>query len=191
MKIAKAVAMIWLSTLVLLTSGCSKSPPSESEQEQDKTKEPAKCTAAAPKAIQEDSKLIIIANQANYELAKDVIKFIETRGVPILNITPSEFDTYKKSKHLLILGGPNETGRLGEIAREMLSKEEQDWASQMGNKKMYLKMDKWREEQYILVFAGYDGNATYRALINNKDKWWAYISSWFDIELSHEEIYGY
>jgi len=130
-------------------------------------------------------------NQANYELAKDVIKFIETRGVPILNITLSEFDTYKKSKHLLILGGPNETGRLGEIAREMLSKEERDWASQVGNKKMYLKMDKWREEQYILVFAGYDGNATYRALINNKDKWWVYISSWFDIELSHEEIYGY
>jgi len=143
---------------------------------------------------EEQLDLIVIANRETYKLAEGVIQFMEGRGVPVLHVTASEFKEkpdYRKEKYIVILGGPNESNGIGSITKEVLSQEEQEWVSKVGNKKMYLKVDKWCKGQYILVFAGYDRDATYRALINSKDKWWGYISSWFDIELTHEELYGY
>ncbi len=162
-------------------------PPAAEEPKVEKTPsaEPAK------EASKEKGKLIIVTNAANYELDKDVINFIATRGVPIERVSPADFEKYKTEKYILVLGGPNDGDGLGGIVKELLSADEVNYVNQMGNRKLCLKTNKWSGDQYVLVIAGYDADATFRELVNGKDKWWGYISSWFNIELSHDEVYGY
>jgi cellobiose-specific phosphotransferase system component IIB len=163
----------------------ASAPVEEPKAEQSTAKEPSKATA------NEKGKLIIVTNEVNYELDKDVINFIATRGVPIERVSPVDFGKYKGEKYILVLGGPNDDEGLGDIVKEVLSTDEVNYVNQMGNRKLYLKTNKWSGDQYVLVIAGYDADATFRELVNGKDKWWGYISSWFNIELSHDEVYGY
>ena len=142
-------------------------------------------------AAEAGTKLVIVANQANYDLSKPVIEFIKTRGVEVLNVDASKCKKYKKAKYMVLLAGPNEDDGTGSMAKTLLDESESKWASQMGNKEMYLKTNKWADEQYILVFAGPDANASFRALVNNKNQWWSYLRKWFNIEPTHEEVYGY
>jgi len=155
---------------------------------------------AAQQSTPEQTRLIVVANEEAYKLAQGVINFIKGRGVSVLHVTASEFNEYKtnkekpnyrKEKYILILGGLNEPNGIGDVIKEVLTQEEVEWASKVGNKKMYLKTDKWSKGQYILVFAGYDRKAAYKALVNNKDDWWGYMRGWFDIEPTDEELYGY
>jgi hypothetical protein len=147
--------------------------------------------AVQTEQIKEDSRLIMVSNDAVYALTDPIIKFIETRGVPVLRLSAAEFEKYKTSKYIALLGGPNTSDGVGNVAKQLLAPDEQGLMAQTGNKKMYLKTNKWADEQYILVFAGFDDAAVYRLMINTKEQWWAYISSWFNIELTHEEVYGY
>jgi len=157
-------------------------------------------TFAAQQSTPEKPRLIVVASEEAYKLSQGVINFIKGRGVPVLHVTTSEFNEYKtnkekpdyrKEKYILILGGANESNGTGDLIKEVLTQEEVEWVSKTGNKKMYLKTDKWCKSQYILVFAGYDIKATYKALVDNKDDWWAYMRGWFDIEPTDEELYGY
>jgi len=186
----KTIAVIAVACLLatLAITGCNEAV--STEKIMDKVPAPA-CKKAATEQIKEDSKLIVVSNKATYDLSEPVLKFIETRGVPVLRLTADKFDAYKSSKYIVLLGGPNASEGVGCFAKQLLSSEEQSEMTQMGNKKMYLKTNKWADEQYILVFAGFDDNAAYRVLVNSKDQWWCYISSWFNIELTHEEVYGY
>jgi len=142
-------------------------------------------------AAKEKDKLIVITNEANYERSKDVVNFIATRGITIERIAPADFEKYKTEKYILILGGPNDDEGLGDVVKQVLTADEVSFVSQTGNKNLYLKLNKWSEKQNMLVIAGYDPDATFREFVNSKDKWWGYISSWFNIELSHDEVYGY
>jgi hypothetical protein len=160
-------------------------PAKEPKAEETPAAEPAK------EASKEKGKLIVVTNEANYEKDKDVINFIATRGVAIERISPADFDKYKSEKYILVLGGPGEGEGLGDIVKQLLSPDEVSFVSQMGNKELYLKTDKYSSGQQIIVIAGCDADATFRQFVNSKDKWWGYISSWFNIELSHDEVYGY
>jgi len=162
-------------------------PPTVEEPKAEETPaaEPAK------EASKEKGKLIVVTNEANYEKDKDVINFIATRGVNIERVRPADFEKYKAEKYILVLGGPGEGEGLGDIVKQLLSADEVNFVSQMGNKELYLKTDKYSSGQQIIVIAGCDADATFRQFVNSKDKWWGYISSWFNIELSHDEVYGY
>ncbi len=142
-------------------------------------------------AAEAGTKLIVIANQANYDLSKPVIDFIKTRGVDILNVDASKCRMYKKAKYMILLASPNDDDATGCMVKTLLDESESKWASQMGNKEMYLKTNKWADEQYILIFAGPDAKASFRVLVNNKNQWWSYLRKWFNIEPTHEEVYGY
>jgi len=185
MKLRRVIIAITIVTLVLLVFTGTIIAQESTEKQQVKEEQP---------------NLLVVADKETYKLAEGVIQFMEGRNVPILHVTASEFNEYKtnkekpdyrKEEYIVIVGSPNEPNGIGDIVKEVLTQEEQEWVSKVGNKKMYLKADKWSKGQYILVFAGYDRSASYRVLVNNKDKWWGYISSWFDIELTHEELYGY
>lgn len=160
-------------------------PPDEPKTAETPAAEPAKEAAKAK------GKLIVVTNEANYEKDKDILNFISTRGVTIERITLADFEKYKTEKSILILGGPNDSDGLGDIVKQTLSPDEANFVSQTGNKNLYLKANKWGDGQNVLIVAGYDTDATFRELVNSKDKWWGYISSWFNIELSHDEVYGY
>jgi len=212
MKIRTAIQALIIIAVAGLLISCSKKPdsgrkaaPAETRSAQPpatqvkttpapvetpKTQE-APAAQPAKEAAKEKGKLIVVTNEANYEKDKDVINFIATRGVTIERIAPSDFEKYKAEKYILVLGGPNEGDGLGDIAKQLLSPDEVNFVSQMGNKGLYLKMDKYSSAQQIIVIAGCDADATFRQFVNSKDKWWGYISSWFNIELSHDEVYGY
>jgi cellobiose-specific phosphotransferase system component IIB len=212
----KVTQLLTVIAVVSLFAGCGEKPctsgvcrkivvkaPCEAKAEMPAAKETASAPVEEPKTeeisaagssketAKEKGKLIVVTNEVNYELDKDVISFISTRGVPIERISPADFGKYKTEKYILVLGGPNDGDGLGAIVKEVLSADEVNYVNQMGNRKLYLKTNKWSDDQYILVIAGYDADATFRELVNGKDKWWGYISSWFNIELSHDEVYGY
>ncbi len=168
-----------------LATASVPAPVEEPKAEQVSATEPSKATT------KEKGKLIIVTNIVNYELDKDVINFIATRGVPIERVSPADFEKYKTEKYILVLGGPGESEGLGDIVRQLLSADEVNFVNQMGNKELYLKTDKFSPGQQIIVIAGCDADATFRQFVNSKDKWWGYVSSWFNIELSHDEVYGY
>ncbi len=153
--------------------------------------EQVSATGPSKETTKEKGKLIIVTNTINYELDKDVINFIATRGVAIERVSPADFEKYKTEKYILVLGGPGESEGLGDIVKQLLSADEVSFVNQMGNKELYLKTDKFSPGQQIIVIAGCDADATFRQFVNSKDKWWGYISSWFNIELSHDEVYGY
>ena len=168
---------------------CSKAP-APAPVEEPKT-ETAPTAEPAKEAVKAKGKLIVVTNETNYEKDKDVINFIATRGVAVERIAPADFEKYKTEKYILVLGGPGEGEGLGDIVKQLLSPDEVNFVSQMGNKELYLKTDKYSSGQQIIVIAGCDADATFRQFVNSKDKWWGYISSWFNIELSHDEVYGY
>ena len=156
-------------------------PAEEPKAEETPAAEPAK----------EKGRLIVVTNKANYEMNKDVINFIATRGVTVERITPADFEKNKTEKYILVLGGPGEGEGLGDVVKQLLIADEVNFVSQMGNKELYLKTGKYVSGQQIIVIAGFDADATFRQFVNSKDKWWGYVSSWFSIELSHDEVYGY
>ncbi len=139
----------------------------------------------------QETSLIVVANDINYELAQPWVTFMKSENIPFKRIQPSEFEQYKKEKYIAILGGPNDADETGSIVKQILAKEEFEWVSQPGNGKMYLKNDIWNNGQNILVFAGPTKEASARARTNSREKWIGYLSKWFDIELSAEAVYGY
>jgi len=169
---------------------CTKSPAS-GEAAPLSVAEPKTEEIPATKPAKEKGKLIVVTDEANYQLNKDILSFISTRGVSVERMAPADFEKYKSEKYLLVLGGPSEGENLGNVVKQLLSPDEVAFVSQTGNKELYLKTDKYSSGQQIIVIAGYDSNATFRQFVNSKDKWWGYISSWFNIELSHDEVYGY
>jgi hypothetical protein len=210
MKTVKVLQVIIAGLLLGLAAGCEKKTdlgqkatacetPAASAESKPAPVAPAPAVAEkapAAEAVKEKKekkadKLIVVTNETNYQLDKDILNFITTRGVPLERVVPADFEKYKGEKCILVLGGPNDAEGLGDAVKQLLSPQEVEFVSQMGNKELYLKTDKWSSGQYILVIAGCDADATYRQFVNSKDKWWGYISSWFNIELSHDEVYGY
>ena len=151
----------------------------------------AVCLAFAYPVDAQQSRLIIVANDANYELAQPWINLLQGESVPFLRIKASEFEKYKKEKYFAILGGPNEIEGIGDIVKQVLTKEEIDFVSQPGNSKMYLKNDVWQSGQRVIVFAGGTKEAAARARTSTRERWIGYLNDWFDTQISSEALVGY
>ena len=131
-------------------------------------------------AVAQEHRLVIVTNDANYELAQFWINFLKAESVPLIRIKASEMDKYKKEKYLAILGGPNETEGIGDIVNQLLTKEEVNFVSQPGNSKMYLKSDVWAEGQRVIIFAGATKADVERARRNSLEKWMESLNDWFN-----------
>jgi hypothetical protein len=135
--------------------------------------------------------LIVVANDESYKLAENWIEFLRNESVPYRQTKPAEFDKYKKEKFIAILGGPNESGGVGEIVKQVLTKEEQEFVSKPGSSRMYLKENIFAQGQKILVFAGADRELAGKARVSNRSKWIDYLNAWFNIDISSAGLAAY
>ena len=135
--------------------------------------------------------LIILANDESYKASENWIEFLRNESVPYRQTKPAEFDKYKKEKFIAILGGPNESGGVGEVVKQVLTKEEQEFVSKPGSSRMYLKESTFAPGQKILVFAGADREAAGKARVSNRSKWIDYLNAWFNIDISSAGLAAY
>lgn len=142
-------------------------------------------------AAQEGRQLIVVANDPSYELASAWVNFLKTESVPFTRITPSDFEKYKKEKNIVILGGPTEPDGIGEIVKQALTKEEQDYVSEQGRFRMYIKNGVWVPGQNVMVFAGYDRQAASKARSVSRQKWIPIFNDWLGIDISEAGIVAY
>jgi hypothetical protein len=80
---------------------------------------------------------------------------------------------------------------VGEIVKQLLTEEEQNWVGNPGNSRMYLKENVWREGQMVLIFAGSDKEAAVKARTANRAKWIGYLNDWFNIDISTAGLAAY
>jgi hypothetical protein len=142
-------------------------------------------------AAQEKRQLIVVANDPSYELASAWVNFLNTESVPFTRIIPSDFEKYKKEKNIVILGGPTEPEGVGEIVKQALTKEEQDYVSEQGHFRMYIKYNVWAPEQNVMVFAGSDRQAASQARQVSRQKWIPIFNDWLGIDISETGIIAY
>ncbi len=135
--------------------------------------------------------LIIVANDESYKLSENWIEFLRNESVPFKQTRPAEFEKYKNEKFIAILGGPSESGGVGEIVKQVLTKEEQEFVSKPGSYRMYLKENVFVQEQRILVFAGADREAAGKARVSNRSRWIDFLNVWFNIDISSAGLTAY
>ena len=135
--------------------------------------------------------LIIVANDESYKVAENWIEFLRNESVPYKQTKPADFEKNKKEKFIAILGGPSESGGVGEIVKQVLTKEEQEFVSKPGSSRMYLKENTFAPGQKILVFAGADREAAGKARVANRAKWIDYLNAWFNIDISSAGLTAY
>lgn len=140
---------------------------------------------------QEKRQLIVVANDPSYELASAWVNFLNTESVPFKRIKPNDFEKYKNEKNIVILGGPNEPEGVGEIVKQALTKEEQDYFSEEGRFRMYIKYNVWAPEQNVMIFAGSDRQAAAKARQVSRQKWIPIFNDWLGIDISETGIIAY
>jgi hypothetical protein len=140
---------------------------------------------------QEGRQLIVVANDQSYELASAWVNFLNNESVPFTRIMPSDFEKYKKEKNIVILGGPTEPDGVGEIVKQALTQEEQDYVGEEGRFRMYIRYNVWAPEQNVMVFAGYDRQAAAKARTVSRQKWISVFNDWLGIDISEAGIVAY
>ncbi|MBW1999102.1 MAG: hypothetical protein JRJ29_14205 [Deltaproteobacteria bacterium] len=126
--------------------------------------------------------LIVVASKATYEASQKWVDFLTLHEVPLKHITPQEFNKYKKSPFIVLMGGIDEPDGIMALAKEVLSEDEFRYIAQKGNGEMYLKFKVWDPMQTVIVFAGSDGAAAEAARKKNRKVWWDTFISWFDLD---------
>lgn len=135
--------------------------------------------------------LIVVANDQSFDLASAWVNFLKNESVPFTRIMPSDFEKYKNEKNIVILGGPTEPDGVGEIVKQALTKEEQDYVSEEGRFKMYIKYNVWAKEQNVMIFAGSDSKTAAKARTVSRQKWIPIFNDWLGIDISETGILAY
>lgn len=127
-------------------------------------------SVASAQAGEGKAKIVLLANDIDYELAEDFFGFLGNKGMEVTRITAEDFTADKKEKFIVILGGPDAYDGVGEIVKKVLSDEEEKYLREKGNRKMYVKTNVWRKGQVVHVIAGSDRNETKKAHEENREK---------------------
>ncbi len=115
----------------------------------------------------EKPKIVVLASSIDFGLAIDFFRFLRDKGVELIHTDASNFDKYKEENFIIILGGPDAYEGVGEIVREYLTVEEQNWLRQEDNRKMFVKT---KDRQLICIIAGSDRDMTKKAEEENQEK---------------------
>lgn len=112
--------------------------------------------------------LVLVANSIDYPLALDFVEFLEER-FNLVSVGPGEFDSYRFSTHIVVLGGPDAYEGIGNITKGILSGEEQEEIRKVGSHVMYIKEDIFTSGQKVIVIAGATRNETRFAHMENRE----------------------
>ena len=100
--------------------------------------------------------VVILSNDIDWNIRGALLASqLETLGLPVRRVTAGEFEAYKDSEVIIILGGPDAYDGVGGYVRQVLSPGEQS-AVRNGEKGMFVKTNVWTEGQVVMVLAGVD-----------------------------------
>ncbi|ASJ07731.1 hypothetical protein A3L11_00185 [Thermococcus siculi] len=100
--------------------------------------------------------VVILANDIDWGIRGRLLQDqFEAFGLKVKRVTADEFDAYRESKIIVILGGPDAYNGVGAYVRQVLSPDEQS-AIRVGQEGMFARADVWKDGQVVIVLAGKD-----------------------------------
>lgn len=113
-----------------------------------------------PLANAENLQLVLVTNSVDLEMNRDLVDFLQ-ESFDVIKVNVDDFDEYKSSQRILILGGPDAYEGVGELVMEVLTPGWQESLKKAkGKRNIYLQNNVWRTDQVVLVLAGYDREDT-------------------------------
>ena len=104
--------------------------------------------------------VVLLTNSIDKELNSEFINFLEAeRSVNLVDA--SEFENYKNSTYIAILGGDKAPEGVGDIVDMVLSAQEKNDIAQ--KERMLIKLNLWKEGQVVVFLAGPDRERTREA----------------------------
>ncbi|WP_206204297.1 hypothetical protein [Thermococcus sp. LS1] len=108
--------------------------------------------------------VVILSNDIDWGIRGTLLASqLEALGFSVRRVTADEFETYKRGRIIVILGGPEAYDGVGSYVQQALSLEEQN-AIINGEAGMFIKTDVWAEGQVVIVLAGQDRWGTSRKI---------------------------
>ena len=126
------------------------------------------------------SDLIVVATEETQRSSMDWLGFLETKEVPVRLVTPDAFSEVKGELFIVVLGSPNESKEIEEIAKDALTADE--LASIKTEGRMFYKPQAWNVGQKVILFLGPDQEAVKKARKSTHEKWYEMLTDWFDID---------
>ncbi|WP_297464288.1 hypothetical protein [Thermococcus sp.] len=104
----------------------------------------------------ETPEVVILANDIDWGIKGKLLQGqLEALGLKARRVTADEFETYKDSRIIVILGGPDAYDGVGTYVRQVLSLKEQN-AVRSSERGIFVKADVWGSGQVVIVLAGKD-----------------------------------
>ncbi|MFH1786525.1 MAG: hypothetical protein ABH829_02695 [archaeon] len=110
----------------------------------------------------EKPSVVLVSNSIDYPMS-GVPGFLNGKGLEVTKIGAADFEAYKNTNFVVILGGPDAPDGIGELVTFALTTDEEGSLRAGGNAKMYVKTNVWRTPQVVMIIAGSDRQATKRA----------------------------
>jgi hypothetical protein len=127
--------------------------------------------------------LIVVATPATFAKHSDWSKFLDSKNIPVKNVSPSNAAAFKDAPYVVLLGGMDEADGIKPLAEKALSKSELDRMKMAGSSAMYVKSDVWSKGQEVIVFTGAGDKGVETARKGNRAEWMDIIFGWFGIEV--------
>lgn len=124
--------------------------------------------------------LIVVATKDTQKSSMDWLGFLESKEVPVRLVTPDVFPEVKGELYIVVLGSPNESKEMAEIAKEALTDDE--YKSIHAEGKMFYKPQAWNVGQKVILFLGPDQDAVIKVRKSTKEEWYEMLKDWFDID---------
>ncbi|MFQ5800283.1 MAG: hypothetical protein ACE5HH_01005, partial [Candidatus Hydrothermarchaeales archaeon] len=117
--------------------------------------------------------VVLIANSIDYNLSRDFVDYLEGKGVEVIRASALDFEGYKDADTIIILGGPDALDGIGNITRQVLDEDEQEFLRIEGNRGMFINENPWYprySDKTVTVLAGSDRYETQKAVLENRDR---------------------
>jgi len=118
-------------------------------------------------------KMLLLANSIDYSLAGSFIDYFDSHGVTVIHATAEQFNDqsygYQQYQTIVILGGQDAPEGIGEITKDLLDSDHQEFLKNGSNRGMFDEGDRWGAES-VVIFAGSDRYQTQKAHEENLDQ---------------------
>ena len=121
--------------------------------------------------------VIILANSVDEALASGLYDFLKNSSVDVHFSTADEFEQLRYNPRIIILGGQNSPGGVGDIVSTILVREEKESLLAPNAEVFLTKTDVWKSYQKVLIVAGNEKEDTEDAWTRNRDRILSEVSS--------------
>ncbi|MFH1403688.1 MAG: hypothetical protein ABIH11_05400 [Candidatus Altiarchaeota archaeon] len=110
---------------------------------------------------QQDGGVVVLSNQLDMPAASAIGELMEKNNLPYTVVGAGEFDAYRASRHVIILGGHGSPEGVGDVVEGLLTSfERQSLTSDTDSSFLFRKRGVWTEGQTVWILAGHDVDDT-------------------------------